>query len=633
MQLRQSVHLPTADSQSSLPAPTNHTPLLTLVWLKSNRAKYDARKIVESMLRHSYGPYGPTATIGGDAELAWGILLPERFAPLTCWSIYTNGFELCLFEGDMYDNLDGLKLNPGDNPELARRVAAHMRHAPDRRLSDLKGIYSGLYVNRDRTCAYLFGDLTGTRPVFWLSDEQWFIATGNLWAFRGCDGFQRRWDDMALMEILTIGFPLAGRTWMAGVEQLQRGRQIRSWRDGRTEKRQLFQPIPRQSWSLQRSVRFLRESLDETVGRICRRLDRPVGLALTGGLDSRILLSSLYTQGFEHSNYTFCNSIEENDNRIARSLTEALKLPHKSVVLDGAKESEKHREFQIINEGESPGYGYCLLAAHAREDVETLMIGYESMRVDPPGAFDPFSVHSKPDLARLMLRGYMSQFGGEQASKIIAPPHHIPWKDVLEEWFESFEGIDEDSIIHVCLHHMTEYKHQRVQRPRIDSARWFCLPVYPYMDDQLYTVYYNLPVDHLKADRAHLALLSDYKLGLEKVRAAASHFMPIYNEYRYRHIIHLGRVAHQRLFMPLRTKWEETKGVAGFGGNILYSHWKPEVQQLRHCDLFNWSEVQTYLERARSGRFVNRNAIACLIKALIINDFLFSGERPIKFTA
>ena len=113
--------------------------------------------------------------------------------------------------------------------------APHMRHAPDRRLSDLKGIYSGLYVNHDRTCAYLFGDLTGTRPVFWLSDEKWLIATGNLWAFRGCDGLQRRWDDMALMEILTIGFPLAGRTWMAGVEQLQRGRQLRSWRDGRTE--------------------------------------------------------------------------------------------------------------------------------------------------------------------------------------------------------------------------------------------------------------------------------------------------------------------------------------------------------------------------------------------------------------
>ena len=62
--------------------------------------------------------------------------------------------------------------------------------------------------------------------------------------------------------------------------------------------------------------------------------------------------------------------------------------------------------------------------------------------------------------------------------------------------------------------------------------------------------------------------------------------------------------------MPLRTKWEETKGVAGFGGNILYSHWKPEIQQLRHCDLFNWSEVKTYLERARWS--IRRSQCDCL---------------------
>jgi hypothetical protein len=223
----------------------------------------------------------------------------------------------------------------------------------------------------------------------------------------------------------------------------------------------------------------------------------------------------------------------------------------------------------------------------------------------------------------------MDQFSGEQAFKIIAPSHRVPWSRVLEEWFESFEQIDAESIIDVCLQHMTEYKHQRVIRTRIDQARWFCLPVYPYMDDLVFAAYYSLPLDHLKGDRAHLALLSDYKLGLEKVRAAAFHLVPMDKEYRYRHIIHRGRALRDRLYKPLRAKWQEAKGLAGIGRSILSPGWKPdELQNLRDCDLFDRSEVRDYLERAKSGRFANRRAMVCLMRALVIDDFLFQDKLP-----
>ena len=206
-----------------LPRPSHQSPLLTLVWLKDDRRKQDARKIVENMLRHACGPYGQTAIIDGDAQLAWSVLLPEKYTPLTCWSIFTNEAELSLIEGDMYEDPPSAQLLPGDNPELAHFVATHMRAHPHRRLTGLIGIYSGIYVDRHRSCAYIFGDLTGTRPLFWLSDARRFVVTGNLWAFRGCDGFARHWDTMALMEMLTIGFPMAGRTWLSGVSILQRG--------------------------------------------------------------------------------------------------------------------------------------------------------------------------------------------------------------------------------------------------------------------------------------------------------------------------------------------------------------------------------------------------------------------------
>ncbi len=106
--------------------------------------------VVGKMLRHSCGPW-LTAATGGDRQLAWGILLPDKFAPLTCWSIYENGKELCLFEGDMYEDLPGLKLLPGDNPGMSQHIAFHMRESAGCRLVSLNGIYSGIYVDRQRT--------------------------------------------------------------------------------------------------------------------------------------------------------------------------------------------------------------------------------------------------------------------------------------------------------------------------------------------------------------------------------------------------------------------------------------------------------------------------------------------------
>ena len=288
-----------------LPAPANNVPLITLVWFKENHKEQDAMQTVKKMLRYSCGPYGLNAVVGGGSQLAWAMLLPDKFGALTSWSIYVNKQELCLFEGDMYDDLPSLKLLPGDNPDLAKYIADHMRKNPALQLKDLNGMYSGCYVNPDRSCAYAFDDHTGTRSVYYLSDERRFVVTNNLWAFRGLDGFNRRWDKMALTQMLTFGFPMAGRTWIEGVKQLQAGSQICSFANGRTSVANMLEPVERKTWSFNKTVTTLRECMDETTHRICRRIDSPVGLGLSGGLDSRLNLASLHTQKIPTSQFYF----------------------------------------------------------------------------------------------------------------------------------------------------------------------------------------------------------------------------------------------------------------------------------------------------------------------------------------
>jgi Asparagine synthase len=627
MQLEEYPH-PTSAQEQFLAQSINQTPLLALVWLKEKSDPQDARKIVRNMLRHSYGPYGQSAIIGGEAGLAWGMLLPDNPSPLTAWSIHVNGKELCIVEGDFHSDPPGLRLEPGENPELAFRVARQMRKNPDGQIKDLIGIYSGIYVNDDGSCAYAFGDPTGTRPILWTSDERRFVVTGSLWAFKGCDGFQRRLDSMALMEMFTLAVPLLGRTWLASVRQLQHGRQVRSFADGRTEVRMLLEPVQRASWSFKQSIRVLRESMDVTVSQVCTRLGQPVGLGLSGGLDSRILLASLHTQHIGHQNFTFCLDPQEPDNRIAKAAAELLGEKHKTVVLNSTN-AHLHRDIRLVNEGESPAFGYFSLALQIQQDTGTLMMGYPAdlFAGAPLGPFRPLAVKNKADLADRMLRMYTNQFSPMQARKILAEPFHVAWEDILDEWRESFKQIEQESIMDIYLDHALDYRVQRRARLRLDAARWFCLPLYPYMDERLYSAYRSLPLNHLKGERAHIALLCDYKTGLENIPSAQRNFsgMPIYKEYRYRDLIHLGRIVRQRLISPLTTKWRETKGTFGFGQNGLNSMLEAELPKLKGCSLFNWPEMENLIERARRGTFLHREAMHRLVSTKVIDDFLFES--------
>jgi hypothetical protein len=400
----------------------------------------------------------------------------------------------------------------------------------------------------------------------------------------------------------------------------------------------LLEPVPRQSWSIKQSVQALRESMDETIGRICRRLDRPVGLGLSGGLDSRLFLASLHTQALEYRSFTFCLHPQEVDTQMARSAAELLGASHRTIVLD-TPVTATHRDYRLINEGESPGFGYLLLAAHAQQETNTLLIGYpgDVYAGAPLGPFQPLSLKSIDQLARHMLLAYMKLFTADQARRLLASPYEVPWQDVLDEWYDSFAQIQQQSIMDVYLDHMTDYRLQRRTRPRIDAVRWFCQPIYPYMDERLHTTYRSLPLSHLNAERAHLALLCDYKTGLENLPSVARGFagVPIYKEYRYRSIIQAGRIVRQKVVLPLRQKWQERKGRWGFGHGILNAGMEEELRNLEKYQLFNWPEVQNLLSQASRGAFVNRNALRHLINVPVIDDFLFgsgfSGDHALRF--
>jgi hypothetical protein len=236
-----------------------------------------------------------------------------------------------------------------------------------------------------------------------------------------------------------------------------------------------------------------------------------------------------------------------------------------------------------------------------------------------------------------MLKAQIERFSPDQVFKILDPSYRVSWQNVSGEWHESFEQIHQPSIFDVYLDHQIDYRVQRRTRPRLESVQWFCQPIYPYMDGQLYTAFRSIPLNHLKGERAHLALLCDYKTGLENLPNAARGFagVPIRKEYYYRHIVHLGRLFRARFMLPFKQKKQELKRVLGFGQSALVPLMEEEIINLKNCGLFNWKGLQFVIERARRGTFLNKSALHGLINVIVIHDFLFgsglSGERSLKY--
>jgi hypothetical protein len=128
--------------------------------------------------------------------------------------------------------------------------------------------------------------------------------------------------------------------------------------------------------------------------------------------------------------------------------------------------------------------------------------------------------------------------------------------------------------------------------------------------------------------------MCSYKTGLEKLPSAAYHFrMSISKEFRYRHVLHWGRVVKKRCVQPLQHAWRESKGKRGFGRNALTPRLEAELPRLKDCQLFHWPALQALIERASSGAFINSHALEQLLTAAVIDAFLFgsgfSGERAL----
>lgn len=198
----------------------------------------------------------------------------------------------------------------------------------------LNGRFHGLLADRNRKTAVLFNDRYGMHRIYYHEAKDAFYFASEAKAILAVCPELRRLDPRGLGEFVACDAVLENRTIFEGIHVLP---PASAWffRDGSLEKKtSYFHP---QEWEEQEKLdpEAYYQELRATFTRDLPRYfsgDQRIGMSLTGGLDTRMILACGNPAPGSLPTYTFGSMFRESqDVRVARRVAEFCQQPHQTI--------------------------------------------------------------------------------------------------------------------------------------------------------------------------------------------------------------------------------------------------------------------------------------------------------------
>ena len=205
-------------------------------------------------------------------------------------------------------------------------------HAAAGYLEKLNGWFSGLLLDRRDGSVTLFNDRYGLSRVYYHDTPDAFYFSSEAKSLLKILPALRRLDPRSVGEFFSCGCALENRTLYDGIRLLPgaaawRFKPGHGFRDGR-----YFQSGTWESLPTLPTEQYYRQLLDTFRRVLPRYLDGPVGVSLTGGVDSRMIMSWLPRERGALPCYSFNGPIREcADVAIARKVAQACGCPHEII--------------------------------------------------------------------------------------------------------------------------------------------------------------------------------------------------------------------------------------------------------------------------------------------------------------
>lgn len=206
----------------------------------------------------------------------------------------------------------------------------HYEEKEQQFFADLNGLFSGLLIDKRQGRAFLFNDRYGMERVYYYESKEGFFFASEAKALLHILPELRAFDEEGVLQYLTFGCTLEWKTLFRQVSLLPGG-SLWSFHGTARQKKHYFAPAMWGSYPPLAADAF-ETRFQETFTRILPQYfesDLAIGISLTGGLDTRMIMACLPEGVGRLPCYTFGREQGEIlDTQIAARVASACRLPH-----------------------------------------------------------------------------------------------------------------------------------------------------------------------------------------------------------------------------------------------------------------------------------------------------------------
>lgn len=179
----------------------------------------------------------------------------------------------------------------------------------DKFFEKLNGLFSGLLIDKRQKRAVLFNDRYGVERIYYYEVDGDFYFASEAKALLRILPELRKFDEEGVAQFLAFGCTLEPRTLFQGIRLLP-GASAWAFEGQKCHKKQYFSA---QTWEeqLPLSPEAYESAFRETFQRILPRYteaEGKVGISLTGGLDTRMIMACLPVMNSSYTCYTFAGT-------------------------------------------------------------------------------------------------------------------------------------------------------------------------------------------------------------------------------------------------------------------------------------------------------------------------------------
>lgn len=511
------------------------------------RSEEETKRKIAAGMDAFDGDYGLVREITTGRGLCFGFRKPRNPLPMTTWSLCAAGGKTCFIEGVFYDEYFSHRPVQGEDRELAELLLAQFSENGKGAIERLNGSFSGFIFDHASGRLITFVDRLGVHVLYWSQEGDTVTVSSNLAAFRRLKTLAL--DETAAFQFLTIGFPIDERTLLQDV-MIQLPCTMNIF-DGTSRQSVRYWDLPErmQERSLDDCVEMISRAVEDHVSAIYDRTRRKVSLGISGGHDSRVVLSALASREVPFDPMLWKDG-NFNDVVVTKLCSLLGKEP---LIINGATDEErKVMQKSIFRYSDGTylyAYGFIRLARNCFErDVDSLMLGFSGDRISG-GLTTPAPRYLKgiDELAVCTLKAQMELLSFSDAETVLKAPDSGLAGTAQSEWLNSF--VREGGHAHLADVSIWQgFANRNLKRVRFSMmpAKQYVQPVFPYLDSRVLAAYMSMPVRYLNNQKAHCYA------GFHRIRKfgdyrACSYPLPLKSEARFPSALHLARISRQKI--------------------------------------------------------------------------------------